>query len=95
METKVTRMFERYIEVIFFKDSFDQSTKETKRREIILDSNSTFMRVRVSKYLSHIKDEVMIELYNLDEDTFNLIKTYDTVTVNVGYKIKRTSNSSE
>ena len=95
MKTKVTRMFGRYVEVIFSKVSFDQSTKETKRREIILDSNSTFMRVKVSKYLSHIKDEVMIELYNLDEDIFNLIKTYDTVTVNVGYKIKRTSNSSE
>ena len=95
MKTKVTRMFGRYIELIFSKDLFDEGTKETKRRTIILDSNTTFMRVKVSKYLSHIKDEVLIELYNLDQNTFNLMKTYDTVTVNVGYKIKRTSNSSE
>ena len=93
METKVTRMFGRYIELIFSKDLFDQGTKETKRRTIILDSNTTFMRVKVSKYLSHIKDEVLIELYNFDQNTFNLMKTYDTVTVSVGYKIKRNSSN--
>ena len=86
MSTKVTRMFGRYLEVVFSKTVIDQNTNQTLRKELILNSNSCYMNIKVSKYLSHIKDECQLELYNLDQKTLNLIKTYDTITINAGYK---------
>lgn len=72
------RILNRHLMLVFSKSEL------SGKRTLTISSDEVQFNVKVSKYMSHLKDEIIIEMYNLSQDYRELLKTFDVVTVKAG-----------
>lgn len=61
-------------------------SKQEKRviNSLEISSEKVFFTARVEKYLSYLKDEITLEIYNLGQNEYETIKTFDTLSLYCG-----------
>lgn len=79
------RAFGRFVELTFIKVQGDNSNKNNALQ---VNSNEAYFTVMVEKFFSHLKDECVITIYNLNKhEVMRLVNEgYNYVNIKFGYK---------
>lgn len=77
--------FGRYMKIELFSNKM--------KKKITIESSKIQFEVTIKKYLSNMKDEALVSIYNLDRDIYNRMiqdneLIYDKINIYAGYKNK-------
>lgn len=85
----MARLLNRYLKLVFTRSDGKSNYHLT------LTSDEIYFTVKVNKYMSHLKDEIVIEIWNLSSEYQTLLKQYDTVSVYAGREMWYDENRKE